>query len=131
VRQLQINGAECCPYAADSTSKAQIEPGTAAQTCGKKPSVILTAHSRAAIHPSMSTFRFGRIDSRSPLVAWSLAAICLALLSLLIIDARLVAQYLATLLLSALTAGIAIIGVGRLRANAIAKRRLRSGSDPA
>jgi len=79
----------------------------------------------------MSTFRFGRIDSRSPLVAWSLAAICLALLSLLIIDARLVAQYLATLLLSALTAGIAIIGVGRLRANAIAKRRLRSGSDPA
>jgi hypothetical protein len=79
----------------------------------------------------MTTFRFGRIDSSSPVVAWSFAAIGLALLSLLVVDARLVAQYLATLFISALTAGIAIVGVGRLRANAIAKRRLRTERDPA
>jgi hypothetical protein len=80
---------------------------------------------------SMSTFRFGRIDSSSPVVAWSLAAICIALLSLLLVDARLAAQYLATLVVSALTAGIAIVGVGRLRANAISKRKLRTERDPA
>ena len=79
----------------------------------------------------MATFRFSRIDASSPVVTWSLVAICIALLSLLIVDARLVAQYLATLAVSALTAGIAIVGVGRLRANAISKRRPRTERDPA
>ena len=80
---------------------------------------------------AMATFRFSRIDASSPVVTWSSVAICVALLSLLIIDARLVAQYLATLFVSVLTAGIAIVGVGRLRGNAIARRKVRTEQDPA
>jgi hypothetical protein len=79
----------------------------------------------------MLTFRFGRIDSRSPVVTWSSVALCAALLSLFIVDARLVAQYLATLCISALATGVAIVGLGRLRANAISKRKLRTERDQA
>jgi hypothetical protein len=79
----------------------------------------------------MSTFRFGRIDSRSPIVAWSSVAICLPLLLLLIVDARLVAQYLATLLVALLTTCGVILWAGRLRAAAIAKRKLQTERDPA
>ena len=68
------------------------------------------------------SLHFSRIDSRSPIVTWSLAAICAGLLCLLIVDARLVAQYLATMFLAVLTAGVAVIGLGRLRAPATAKK---------
>ena len=77
------------------------------------------------------SLHFSRIDSRSPIVTWSLAGICAGLLCLLIVDARLVAQYLVTMFLAVLTAGIAIVGVGRFRGNAIARRRMRTERDPA
>jgi hypothetical protein len=73
----------------------------------------------------MATFRFSRIDASSPVVTWSLVAICVALLSLLIVDARLVAQYLVTMLVSVLTAVVAIIGLGKLRPPAVAKKKAR------
>ena len=79
---------------------------------------------------SMATFQFGRIDSSPRLVTWSLIGIAVALLSLLIIDAKLVAEYLATLVVAALTACIVVVGLGRLRAPATTKRGLGTGSDP-
>ena len=75
--------------------------------------------------PAMTRFRFGRVDLPSPIVTWSSVAICTALLSLLLIDANLVAQYLATMFVSSVSAGIAIFGLGRLRAAAIAKEKIK------
>lgn len=74
----------------------------------------------------MSSFHFSRIDSRSPIVTWSLAAIGVGLLLLLIIDARLFAQYMATLLVSALIAAVAVVGLSRSRTPVIAKKKKAS-----
>src|SRR5215470_13642268 len=73
----------------------------------------------------MSTFRFRRFDVRSPVVAWSLLAICIGLLSLLAVDAKLVAQFLATFAVAVVTAVVAVVRIGRRRALALAKKTVR------